>query len=322
MATALGTSGRGAVGYAVLFPGQGSQFVGMGADIFESRPDLVGDSADLAVGFSLRDTCLNGPAEELTKTEHAQPALFALSYALWDELSARVPPPAASAGHSLGEYTALVAAGVIGYWDALTVVAERGRAMAAAAEIEESGMAALIGIDADGAEQLCATRRHAGGRLWVANLNAPGQVVVAGAAEDLEWLSGNGRDLGVRRVIPLEVAGAFHSPLMEPAAERVARALAAIDPAPPRFPVYANVSAIPVRAGEVKAVLASQMVSAVRFSETLQSMAAAGIHTFVHVGPGDVTAGLVKRTVGDARVVVVSSRAGVSAAVDTLGTIA
>ncbi len=307
--------------YAVLFPGQGSQFVGMGADLFAARPDLVGEAADLVVGFSLGDVCLNGPAEELTRTEYAQPALFALSYALWDELAPLVPAPAAAAGHSLGEYTALAASGVIGFGEALAVVAERGRAMAEAAAAEPSGMAALLGIDGEAAAELCSARRRRGGRLWVANLNAPGQVVVAGAADDIEWLATNGRQLGVRRVVPLDVAGAFHSPLMAPASARVAHALGAIDPSPPRFPVFANVSASPVDASEVFAALTSQVVSPVRFSETLVAMAAEGVDTFVHVGPGDVTAGLAKRTVGDAQVIVVSTLADVPAAVKVLGSI-
>src|SRR5688572_23390509 len=151
--------------FAVLLPGQGSQFVGMGADLFEARPDLLGDAADEVLGFSLREVCLEGPEERLTRTEHAQPALFALSYALWEELSKQFPPPAAAAGHSLGEYTALVAAGMLSYRDALSVVAERGRAMAAASDANPSSMAAVIGVDLEAVEAACSVRRSEGGSL-------------------------------------------------------------------------------------------------------------------------------------------------------------
>ena len=299
--------------YAVLFPGQGSQFVGMGADVFAARPDLVGVRADGILGFSLEEVCLDGPEEVLTRTENAQPALFAVAYALWQALAAVAPPPSAAAGHSLGEYTALAAAGVIPYEAALGVVAERGRAMAAAADARPSGMAAVIGSDAAATEAVCDDRRRSGGELWVANLNAPGQVVVAGAAADIEWLGSNARDLGLRRVIPLAVAGAFHSPFMAGAAERLAAALADVEVGEFGFPVYANVDARPLEPSRVKENLVSQAVSPVRFAETLESMATAGIDTFVHVGPGDVTAGLAKRTLPEATTLSVSSLGDISA---------
>lgn len=308
--------------FAVLFPGQGSQFVGMGADLFDARPDLLGDRADVALGWSLRGLCLNGPEEELTRTEHAQPALFALAYALWEELEPRLPAlPAAAAGHSLGEYTALAASGVIGFDDALRVVAERGRAMAEAADLEPSGMAALLGADVELADRVATANREAGGRLAVANDNAPGQVVVAGHASDLDWLDEHSRGLGVRRAIRLKVAGAFHSPFMQPAADRVAAAVASIDPTTGRFPVYSNVTANPVAPAAVREALADQVVGRVRFADTLRNMARAGIDAFVHVGPGDVTAGMAKRTVEDATVVTVSDLAGIDLAAELLSTI-
>lgn len=305
--------------YAVLFPGQGSQFVGMGADLFDARPDLLGERANEFAGFSLRELCLEGPEEELTRTEHAQPALFALSYALWDELSRNVPLPSAAAGHSLGEYTALAAAGVFSYDVALAVVAERGRAMAEAADAEPSTMAAVIGGDLDTVAAVCDARRADGGRLWVANMNAPGQVVVAGGVDDIAWLDQNARDLGLRRVMSLSVAGAFHSPFMESAAERLGATLGRFDPAPARFPVYSNVTASPVAGSSVTDSLVSQLVSPVRFSESLEAMAGEGIDTFIHVGPGEVTAGLARRTLQDATVLTVSSLDEVGAAADTLG---
>ncbi|MGH8946426.1 MAG: ACP S-malonyltransferase, partial [Acidimicrobiia bacterium] len=232
--------------FAVLFPGQGSQFVGMGQGVFDERPDLLGDRSDEILGWSLRGLCLHGPEEQLTRTEHAQPALFALSYALWDTLSVRLPQlPSAAAGHSLGEYTALAAAGVFDYETALQLVAERGRAMAAAADLEPSGMAALIGPDEGLAEAIARQRREMGGRLEVANINAPGQVVVAGGEDDIEWLVSSAGELGVRRVIPLNVAGAFHSSFMEPASAEVAAALEEVKVSEPRIPVWSNTTAEP-----------------------------------------------------------------------------
>jgi [acyl-carrier-protein] S-malonyltransferase len=292
---------------AVLFPGQGSQHVGMGADLFELRPDLLGERADEILGWSLRRICLEGPEETLTRTQHAQAALFAISYALWDELRALLEDRVAGgAGHSLGEYTALAAAGAISYEQALAVVARRGEAMANAAALEPSGMAALIGADVGLAEDLASRRRAEGGRLEVANINAPGQVVVAGGDDDIEWVIENGRDLGVRRVIPLNVAGAFHSSFMEPAADDVGQALAEVTFEEPGFPVWSNTTARPHSVGSLAATLRSQVVSTVRFAESLEHMAANGIDTFVHVGPGDVTAGMAKRTLVEADVHVVS----------------
>ncbi|MEX1125484.1 MAG: ACP S-malonyltransferase [Acidimicrobiia bacterium] len=305
----------------ILFPGQGSQHVGMGRDLFEARPDLLGERADRALGFSLRSMCLDGPENELTRTEHAQPALFALSFALWDVFATETGiTPAGAAGHSLGEYTALTAAGVFDYDAALSVVARRGQAMAEAADLAPSGMAALLGADEAEAEMICAGRREIGGRLEVANINAPGQVVVAGGSADIEWLVENARELGVRRAIPLKVSGAFHSTFMESAAAVVAMALEKLEPREPAFPVWANTTARPHKADTVAELLARQVVSPVRFSDSLEDMAAAGIDTFIHVGPGEVTAGLARRTVEGARVLVVSGIEDIGAAVEAIGT--
>jgi len=308
---------------AVLFPGQGSQHVGMGADLFELRPDLLGERADEILGWSLRSLCLDGPEEDLTLTQHAQAALFAISYALWEELRiAHEGKVAGGAGHSLGEYTALAAARALTFDQALAVVARRGGAMASAAELEPSGMAALIGADLSLAESITAGRQADGGRLEVANVNAPGQVVVAGSSDDIEWVMEHGRDLGVRRVIPLNVAGAFHSSFMAPASQEVGEALAGVTFAEPDFPVWSNTTARPHSVGSLAANLSSQVVSTVRFAESLEDMAANGIDRFVHVGPGDVTAGMAKRTVGDASVHVVSKVSDIPDVAAALGTVA
>jgi malonyl CoA-acyl carrier protein transacylase len=266
----------------------------MGAGLFERRPDLLGETADGILGWSLRDMCLSGPAEALTKTDKAQVALFALGYATWAELSTLLDtPPASAAGHSLGEYTALTAAGVFDYETALRLVSIRGRAMATAAEREPSGMAALIGVGEREANQVAERRRAEGGRLWVANINAPGQVVVAGGSADIDWILAEGKALGVRRVVPLNVAGAFHSPFMASAAAEVEAAVRDVEMGAFTFPVYANVTGRPYSEGRVAELLGRQVVEPVRFAETLAAM---DVEAFVHVGPGDVTAGMAKRT--------------------------
>ena len=292
--------------YAILFPGQGAQEVGMCADARAAYPDLCGQAADAALGWALDPLISEGPIERLTETQHAQPALFAVSFALWTEFSANVAVrPSAAAGHSLGEYTALAASGSLGYFDGLALVAKRGEAMAAAAETVDTGMAALLGADLEKAQEVVAARERLGGNLTVANINAPGQVVVAGDMDDLDWLEVHARALGVRRAIRLNVAGAFHSPFMQPAADALEQAIADISFGASPFPVYANATAAPT--GDPASTLVTQLTAPVRFAESLGAIAADGVDTFVHIGPGDVTAGLVKRTVKGAEVRVISS---------------
>jgi len=292
--------------YAVLFPGQGSQAVGMAEDVLSTRTDLLGDRANEMLGWDLATTIRRGPEELLTQTDRAQPSLYATAYALWESFSAAVAaPPVAAAGHSLGEYTALAAAGALDYWDGLALVAARGAAMADAAAANPSSMAALLGAEAARAEEIAAEQRAAGGSLWVANINAPGQVVVAGGLDDIAWLVGAARELGARRAIQLNVAGGFHSPLMASAADALGVALAEVELQPAAFPVYSNVTAAP--AADVAQSLADQLTSPVRFEESVLAMAAAGVDTFVHIGPGDVTAGLAKRIVRNATTFTVSN---------------
>lgn len=304
--------------YAVLFPGQGSQSVGMGADVFAARPDLLGSAADEVLGWSLADLCSQGPEDDLVRTDRAQPALYGVSYALWEAFAARVEhPPIAAAGHSLGEYTALAAATSLDYLAGLELVAVRGAAMARATEESPGGMAAVMGADLDAVEQAVAALRKDRVRLWVANVNAPGQVVVAGSAEGIKHLADHARDLGLRRVIPLKVAGAFHTPLMESAQHELERALARTEFLPGIFPVWSNLTA--AETVDAAASLSGQLVGRVRFSESLESIAAAGVDAFVHIGPGDVTAGMAKRTVKGATVITVSALADIDAAVAELG---
>jgi [acyl-carrier-protein] S-malonyltransferase len=291
--------------YAVLFPGQGSQAVGMCPDIRRARPDLF-DEASSILGWDLEETIAEGPDDVLISTERAQPALYVTAYALWDEFASLVDgDPVAMAGHSLGEYTALAAAGALGFLDGVSLVATRGIAMAEAAARNPSGMAAVIGAELQDVEEVTDARRSAGGRLYVANINAPGQIVVAGGHDDIDWLVQHARDVGLRRVVRLNVAGGFHSPLMASARESLEAALASTRFHPGQSNVFANATATVTE--DPATTLATQLTEPVRFSETLQNMAAAGVDVFVHIGPGDVTAGLARRTVPDAEVHVVSS---------------
>lgn len=292
--------------YAVLFPGQGSQSVGMCEDVRRQREDLLGESANDVLGWDLDALIANGPESELMATENAQPALYATAYALWSEFSQHAEVrPTAAAGHSLGEYTALAAAGSFSFLDGLALVAKRGRAMADAAATAPSGMAALLGADIETAQRIAAERRESGGQLYVANINAPGQIVVAGGLADLEWLEANARDMGIRRAVKLKVAAGFHSPFMASAATLLSEALDSMTMHAPAFDVYANVSGTPT--DDPRATLRDQLTGPVRFAETLEGMAASGINTFVHIGAGDVTAGLAKRTVRSATVYTVST---------------
>ena len=303
--------------YAILFPGQGSQSIGMGADMFAARPDLLGSAADEVLGWPLASLCEHGPESELVRTDRAQPALYAVSYALWEAFAVRVShAPIAAAGHSLGEYTALAAARAVDYMDGLRLVAARGRAMALATEQASGAMAAVMGADLDVVEQVVADMREEGSSIWVANINAPGQIVIAGSKDAVEALAKDARGYGLRRVIRLNVAGAFHTPLMDPARQQLENSLAGVDFHEGDFPIWTNLEAAPV--DDTSSALAGQLIGKVRFSESLTAMSAAGVEAFVHVGPGDVTATMAKRTVKGATVVTVSTLDDIAAAVEQL----
>jgi [acyl-carrier-protein] S-malonyltransferase len=289
----------------------------MGADVIAARPDLLGSAADEVLGWSLASLCADGPESELVRTDRAQPALYGVSFALWEAFAAAAPhAPIAAAGHSLGEYTALAAAGAVSFFDGLRLVAARGRAMKQATDTSAGTMAAVMGADVATVEEVVSAQRAEGAALWVANINAPGQVVVAGSVEAVEQLAATARDLGLRRVIQLRVAGAFHTPLMDPARREFDAALDVVDFDEGSFPVWTNVEAAPVT--DTGAALAGQLVGKVRFSESLVAMSEAGVEAFVHIGPGDVTAGMAKRTVNDAAVITVSSLDDIGAAVEEL----
>lgn len=286
---------------AFLFPGQGAQAVGMGKELYATLPAAraLFDRACEILGFDLKAACFDGPAEALEATDVSQPAIFVASLAALEQLKAESPEivesAAGAAGLSLGEYTALVFAGALSFEDGLRVVRERGRAMQQAALASPSGMTSVLGLDEAAVDQLCA-RISGEGRLWKANLLGPGNIVVSGDKSALAGIEPVATELGASRVIPLAVAGAFHSPLMHPADETLAAALAAVELKSPRIPVYSNVDAqVHAEPDDLRSTLVAQVIQGVRWEDSMRRMIADGFDSFYEVGPGRVLAGLLKR---------------------------
>ncbi len=282
---------------AFVFPGQGAQKVGMGralADRFtESR--CVFEAADAALGESLSQLCFEGPDERLVLTENAQPAILAVSIAAHARLTALGIRPAFVAGHSLGEYSANVAAGTLGFADALRIVRRRGQFMQEAVPVGAGAMAAVLGLSADVVEQAC--REAADGDVVSpANVNGAGQVVIAGSTAAVGRAGERARALGARRVIPLNVSAPFHCALMQPAEARLAPELRALDAANPRVPIVANVDAEPRTdsAGAIEA-LVLQVSRPVLWEAVVRRLASEGVRTYVEVGPGTVLSGLIRK---------------------------
>ncbi len=286
---------------AFLFPGQGAQAVGMGRELDRDVPavrDLF-DRADQILGFDLRRACFEGPPETLEATDVSQPAIFVASLAALEGLKVDQPEVVAdcegAAGLSLGEYTALVFAGSLSFEDGLRVVSERGRAMQESALATPSGMTSILGLDVAQVDALC-DRLISHGRLWKANLLGPGNIVVSGETAALAAVEPAATEMGASRVIPLSVAGAFHTPLMKPADERLAATLEAVEVGPPRIPVYSNVDAsIHTDPDDLRATLVAQVIQGVRWEESIRKMLADGFDTFYEIGPGRVLTGLLKR---------------------------
>ena len=281
---------------AFLFPGQGAQAVGMGQALAERFPAArhVFETADRALGYRLSEICWKGPAEELKKTVHTQPALLTHSIAAWKLVEAAGIRPVAVAGHSLGEYSACVAAGALEFEDAVRLVHRRGELMYQAGLDRPGTMAAILGLEQAQVEDACA-RAASAGVVVAANLNAPGQVVISGERAAVVRACENARGLGAKRVIPLEVSGAFHSPLMESAAAGLTEALEGLSVHDALVPVVANVSAEPLRRGaDIRAALQAQLLSAVRWEESMRRIVASGARGFVELGTGTVLRGLVR----------------------------
>jgi [acyl-carrier-protein] S-malonyltransferase len=278
---------------AYIFPGQGSQFTGMAKDSYESNPKAktILDQANDILGFKITDIMFSGTADELKQTKVTQPAIFIHSVAL--ALSSENFNPDMVAGHSLGEFSALVANKTLSYEDALSLVYKRALAMQRACEINPSTMAAILGLDDHIVEEVCASIDEV---VVAANYNCPGQLVISGSNKGIEIACEKLKAAGAKRALPLPVGGAFHSPLMEPAREELAAAIESTTFSTPICPVYQNVNALPsTEVDTIKKNLIAQLTAPVRWTQSVQNMVKDGATTFIECGPGKVLQGLVKK---------------------------
>ncbi|MBB3836329.1 [acyl-carrier-protein] S-malonyltransferase [Runella defluvii] len=284
---------------AYVFPGQGSQFSGMGKDLYENNAQAraLFDKANEILGFEITKVMFEGTEEELKQTNVTQPAIFLHSVILASTVADFAPEMVA--GHSLGEFSALVAAGALSFDDALRLVAQRAAAMQRACDLTPSTMAAVLGLDDEKIEQICASVE--GEVVVAANFNCPGQVVISGSHEGVRLAGEKLKEAGAKRVLPLPVGGAFHSPLMEPAREELAAAIENTQFTEPRCPIYQNVNAqAATDVATIKANLISQLTAPVRWTQSVKNMVADGATEFVECGPGKVLQGLVKKIAPEA----------------------
>lgn len=285
---------------AAMFPGQGSQHVGMGTELSEADSAVrqLYEEADDILGIPLARICREGPEDELVRTENAQPAILLHGYAVWRSLPEEVRAATViSAGHSLGEFTAWLAAGGLSFADALRTVRRRGELMASSGDERPGTMAAILGLEPADVIRVCAAVSESGiGTVVPANYNAPGQIVISGDVAAVEAGSEAALDAGARRAVPLNVSGAFHSPLMAVARDGLAAALDTVDMYDPAFPVVANASAAPVTdAEEGRERLVEQLTSPVRWVESVTAMEEVEPHLWIELGPGAVLMGLLRR---------------------------
>jgi [acyl-carrier-protein] S-malonyltransferase len=300
---------------AFIFPGQGSQAVGMGKALAEAFPicQQTFEEADAALGDPISRVCFEGPAGQLTLTENTQPAILTVSVAAWRLLDSRGFAPSLVAGHSLGEYSAHVAAGTLSFADAVRIVRRRGRYMQEAVPVGAGAMAAILGLDAERVAQACAEAAQ-GEVVSPANMNAPGQVVIAGARDAVVRAGERARQLGAKRVILLPVSAPFHCALMKPAEERLAPELRALPVVDPRVPVVANVDGQLKRDGAAAIeALVRQVSMPVRWEDSVRRLASEGVRAYVELGPGSVLSGLVRKIHREATVLNVESPDGLAA---------
>lgn len=283
---------------AFIFPGQGSQTVGMAQDLVEHFPKYQKylEVAEDALGFSIADLMFEGPIEELTKTYHAQPALLLSSTIAASLLMEQGIQPEYMAGHSLGEYSALVMAGTFSVKDGASLVHKRGKFMNEAVPAGQGAMAAILGMDAESLREVTDQVTAEGHPVQLANLNCPGQIVISGTTEGVAKASEAAKNAGAKRAIPLTVSGPFHSSLMRPAASKLGVELTMITMNEPKVPVIANVTAEPVEdVMQIRQLLMDQVSAPVRWEESVRSMIDLGVDTFIECGPGNVLSGLVKK---------------------------
>ncbi len=280
---------------ALLFAGQGAQVVGMGRDLAESHPTAKAlfAQADQALGYDMSGICFSGPEEELVRTEHAQPAIYLVGWVALQLLREQTPLLAfdATAGLSLGEFTALAAADVLGFEEGLRIVRRRGEVMQDVCEGSSGGMVAIVGLDEEAVRSVC---DQAG--VSLANLNCPGQIVVSGDADKMDAACDAAKAAGAKRAIPLPVAGAYHSPLMQPARAGLAEALAKVELSEPSVPVYSNVTGqVHASGGTIAGTMVDQITSPVKWEACIRTMIADGVTRFIELGPGTALSGFMRR---------------------------
>lgn len=286
-----------------VFPGQGSQSVGMGKALYDAHSSLksVYDEASTVLGYDIAELCFTGPAEQLNLTEFTQPALLVSSVAAWKLFEPVGVKPVAVAGHSLGEYSAMVAAGGVSFRDAVGLVQKRGRYMSEAVAPGTGLVAALLGLNAEVVKEVCRMASSVG-VVAAANFNSPGQVVIAGERAAVERAIELAKTQGCKKAIPLPVSVPVHTPLMQQAADRLAKDLATVRWSDLSAPLVNNAEAKAIsRAGEIQASLVRQLPSSVLWEDTVQTMGRMGVTTFVEIGPGTVLTGLIRRILPDAK---------------------
>ena len=307
------------VDYAIIFPGQGAQYVGMGKDLYDRSPAarVIFEKANNILGFDIAKLCFEGPKEELTRTDICQPAILTASVAALRALEAAFSAPAAPQavlGLSLGEYTALVAAGSLHFDDAVTLVRKRGQFMEEASRQNPGTMASVIGFSLEETRKVCGETG-----AEIANLNSPGQIVISGTKEKVEAASNLAKERGAKKVIPLDVSGAFHSGLMEPAAQRLKTEIEKVQVAVPKIKVVTNVSAdYESSPDEIKSNLVTQVRSSVLWEDSIKFLAGQGIKRYIEVGPGRILAGLLRKIDLGLECLNVETSADASAAAEAL----